>query len=87
MECPFDFIEMAGSDKKMAADIEVGTGANTVDEIPKGFKKEDIKVHDSAGNPVALGSDKVKMTGKMMIAPAAPGGQGVCLMQVYKIEK
>jgi hypothetical protein len=87
MECPFDFVEMAGSDKKMAADIEVGTGANTVDEIPKGFKKEDIKVHDSAGNPVALGSDKVKMTGKMMIAPAAPGGQGVCLMQVYKIEK
>jgi len=87
MECPFDFVEMAGSDKKMAADIEVGTGANTVDEIPKGFKKEDIKVHDSAGNPVALGSDKVKITGKMMIAPAAPGGQGVCLMQVYKIEK
>ena len=87
MECPFDFVETAGSDKKMAADIEVGTGANTVDEIPKGFKKEDIKVHDSAGNPVALGSDKVKMTGKMMIAPAAPGGQGVCLMQVYKIEK
>ena len=87
MECPFDFVETAGSDKKMAADIEVGTGANTVDEIPKGFKKEDIKVHDNAGNPIALGSDKVKMTGKMMIAPAAPGGQGVCLMQVYKIEK
>ena len=87
MECPFDFVEMSGSDKKMAADIEVGSGANTVDEIPKGFKKEDLKVRDNAGNPVALSSDKVKLTGKMMIAPAAPGGQGVCLMQVYKIEK
>ena len=87
MECPFDFVETAGSDKKMAADIEVGSGANTVDEIPKGFKKEDLKVRDNTGNPVALGSDKVKLTGKMMIAPAAPGGQGVCLMQVYKIEK
>ena len=87
MECPFDFVETAGSDKKMTADIEVGSGANTMDEIPKGFKKEDLKVRDNAGNPVALNSDKVKLTGKMMIAPAAPGGQGVCLMQVYKIEK
>jgi len=87
MECPFDFVEAAGSDKKMTADIEVGGGANTMDEIPKGFKKEDLKVRDNAGNPVALGSDKVKLTGKMMIAPAAPGGQGVCLMQVYKVEK
>lgn len=87
MECGFDFVEAAGSDKKFSADIEQGSGANTVDEIPKGFKKEDIKVRDNAGNQVALGSDKVKLTGKMSVAPAAPGGQGVCFMQVYKIEK
>lgn len=87
MECPFDFVEAAGSDKKMTADIATGSGANTVDEIPKGFKKEDLKIRDNAGSPIALGTDKVKLTGKMMIAPAAPGGQGVCLMQVYKIER
>jgi hypothetical protein len=87
MECPFDFVEAAGSEKKMTADIATGSGANTVDEIPKGFKKEDLKIRDNAGNPVGLGADKVRLTGKMMIAPAAPGGQGVCLMQVYKIER
>jgi len=87
MECPFDLFEAAGSEKKIGADIEVGTGSNTVTEIPKGFKKEDIKVRDNAGAQVNLGTDKVKLTGKMLIAPAAPGGQGVCLMQVYKIEK
>jgi len=87
MECPFDFLGSAGGERKITADIEVGSGANTVTEIPKGFKKEDIKVRNNAGNQIALGSDKVKMTGKMLIAPAAPGGQGVCLMQVYKIEK
>jgi len=87
MECPFDVSEAAGGEKKMGADIEVGSGANTVTEIPKGFKKEDIKLRDNAGNQINLGADKVKMTGKMLIAPAAPGGQGVCLMQVYKIEK
>jgi hypothetical protein len=85
MECPFDFLESAGGESKITADIEVGSGANTVTEIPKGFKKEDIKVRDNAGNQIALGSDKVKLTGKMLIAPAAPGGQGVCLIQVYKI--
>ncbi len=87
MECPFDMLESAGAQNKMAADIEVGSGANTMDEVPSGFKKEDLKVRDNAGNPVALGSDVAKFTGKMLIAPAAPGGQGVCLMQVYKIEK
>ena len=87
MECPFEMVETAGSEKKITADIEVGTGANSVTEIPKGFKKEDLKVRDNAGNQVTLGTDKVKLTGKMMIAPAAPGGQGVCLMQVYKIER
>jgi hypothetical protein len=87
MECPFDFLESTGSEKKMTADIEVGSGANTVTDIPRGFKKEDIKVRDNAGNEVNLGSDKVKLTGKMMVAPAAPGGQAVCLMQVYKIDR
>lgn len=87
MECPFDFVGSAGSEKKIGADIAVGNGGNTVTEIPKGFKKEDIKVRDNAGNEIALGSDKLKMTGKMLIAPAPPAGQGVCLMQVYKIEK
>ncbi|HEX6278582.1 MAG TPA: hypothetical protein VFZ49_01085 [Pyrinomonadaceae bacterium] len=87
MECPFDLHESASSQNKMTADVEVGSGANTMDEVPKGFKKEDLKVRDNAGNPVTLESDVVKATGKMMIAPAAPGGQGVCLMQVYKLEK
>jgi hypothetical protein len=87
MECPFDLQESATGQNKITADIEVGSGVNSMDEVPKGFKKEDLKIRDNSGNPVALETDVVKATGKMMIAPAAPGGQGVCLMQVYKIEK
>jgi hypothetical protein len=87
MECGMDLLEAAGSQNKMSADIEVGSGANTMDEIPKGFKKEDLKVRDNAGNPLGLGSDTAKFTGKMLIAPGAAGNPGVCLMQVYKIEK
>ena len=71
MECPFDFLDSPGSQTKITRDIEVGSGANTMDEVPKGFKKEDLKVRDNAGNPVGLGADVVKATGKMMIAPAA----------------
>ena len=87
MECPFELVETAGSEKTITADIEVGSGANSVTEIPKGFKKDDLKVRDNAGNQIALGTDKVKLTGKMMIAPGAAGNPGVCLMQVYKIER
>ena len=87
MECGMDLLEAAGSPNKMSADIEVGGGANTMDEVPSGFKKEDLKVRDNAGNQLTLGTDVAKFTGKMLIAPAAPGGQGVCLMQVHKIEK
>jgi hypothetical protein len=87
MDCPFELFEAAGSEKKFMADIAVGSGANTVTEIPKSFTKEDLKVRDNTGNQIALGTDRVKLTGKMSIAPAAPGGQGVCFMQVYKIER
>jgi hypothetical protein len=85
LECGFDFSDSAGGEKKMSAEIEQGSGANTVDKLPSGYKKEDIKIRDNGGNPIAL-TDKVKVTGKMSIAPAAPGGQGVCFMQVEKIE-
>ncbi|MDI1240892.1 MAG: hypothetical protein PSX80_03090 [bacterium] len=87
MECPFDFQESLAAQSKMTADIEVGSGANTMDEVPKGFKKEDLKVRDNNGNLIVLENETVKATGKMMIAPAAAGSQGVCLMQVYKLEK
>ena len=87
MECGMDLLESAGSANKMSADIEVGSGANTMDEVPKSYTKDALNVRDNAGNKLALGTDVAKFTGKMLIAPAAPGGQGVCLMQVYKIEK
>lgn len=87
MECGFDFLESAGGDKKFSADIAQGSGSNTVDKLESGFKKEDVKVRDNTGNLVALGSDKVKLTGKVTVGPATGGSQGVCFMQVYKIEK
>lgn len=87
MECGFDLLEAAGSPNKLRVDIEQGSGANTVDKLERGYKAEDIKIRDNAGNPVALDKDPVKLTGKLSVAPAAPGGQGVCFMQVNKIER
>jgi hypothetical protein len=83
MECGFDLLESAGSDKKLSADVEVGSGANTMDEVPKSYKKEDLKIRDNAGNLVALGTDQVKLTGRLSVSPDAKA----CFMQVYKIER
>jgi hypothetical protein len=87
LECGFDLLEAAGSDKKLRVDIEEGSGANTVTKLERGYKKDDIKIRDNTGLPVVLDRDTVKLTGKMSIAPPAPGGQGVCFMQVTKIER
>ena len=87
MECGFDLMEAAGSGKKLRVDIEQGSGANTVNKLERGYKAEDIKIRDNAGNPVALNTDKVKLTGKMSVVAPAGGSQGVCFMQVSKIER
>lgn len=83
MECGLDLLESAGSEKRVGADIEVGSGANTIDEIKSSYKQEDLKVRDDAGNPVAIGKDPVKVTGRLSVSPDAKA----CFMQVYKIEK
>ncbi|HEV8592782.1 MAG TPA: hypothetical protein VGQ55_11825 [Pyrinomonadaceae bacterium] len=87
LECGFDLLESAGSTNKMGAEIEEGSGSNTVTKLESGYKKSDIKVRDNSGSQIALGTDVVKATGKVSVAPAAPGGEGVCFMQVAKIEK
>jgi hypothetical protein len=82
LECGFDFSDAPGGEKKMGAEIEQGSGANTIDKLPSGYKKEDIKLRDNTGNAISL-NDKVKVTGKMSIEPK----MNVCFMQVEKIEK
>jgi hypothetical protein len=83
LECGFDLLESAGSENKLRVDIEQGNGANTVDKLERGYKKEDVKIRDNAGNQVALDSDSVKLTGKLSVSPDAKA----CFMQVYKIER
>ena len=83
MECGFTLLEAAGSDKKFNIDIEQGSGANTVDKLEKGYKKEDVRIRDNAGKQIEVGKDKVKVTGKMSVEPK----MNVCFMQVYKTER
>jgi hypothetical protein len=82
VKCGFDFLEKPGDTKTMGADITMGTGANNVEELPKSYKREDIKIHDNNGNVIDF-NDKVKLTGKIMVIPGADR----CLITVAKIEK
>ena len=83
VNCPFDVLEARGGEKRFRVDIEQGSGANTVDKLGSGFKKEDIKIRDNSGNLVSLDNDLVKVTGKLMVSPDAK----VCLVTVDRIEK
>lgn len=82
MECSFNFTENPNGDNKISAYIEQGSSANTVEELKKGFKSEDIKIRANDGNVVNL-ADKVKLTGEMNVAPDGK----VCFINVTKIEK
>lgn len=82
MECSFNLTESAGDEKKISAYIEQGTSANTVEELKSGFKREDIKIRDNAGNVINL-ADKVKVVGEMNVTPDAK----VCFINVTKIER
>lgn len=83
--CRLDFSDSANGARKMGVDIPEGSGANSIEKLPSGYKKEDIKIRDNSGNVIALG-DKVRVTGKASIAPGAGNTPGVCFMQVEKIE-
>lgn len=82
VRCSFNFTETSNSEKTMNADIERGTSANQVEELARGYKLEDIKIHANDGNLINF-SEKVKITGKINFVP----GSDRCYITVSKIEK
>jgi hypothetical protein len=82
MDCGFTFLEKPGDAKGIKADIEQGSGANTVDKLERGYKKEDIKIRDNSGNVINM-AEKVKITGEMNVTPDG----SLCFVEVDKITK
>jgi hypothetical protein len=82
MNCGLDVVASPGGKRVLGADIEEGSGADEIEKLPSGYKREDIKIHDNKGAVISL-ADKVKLTGEMSIAPDG----SVCFMKVDKIER
>jgi hypothetical protein len=86
VRCGFKVFESPG-EKGFSADIEQGSGANTVEKLQSGYKKEDIKIRDNSGNVIDI-DGKVKLVGKMNVAKNASNPEyDVCYLTVTKIEK
>jgi hypothetical protein len=87
VRCGFKLVENPTSESGFSADIEQGTGANGVEKLPSGYKKEDIKIRDDGGNIIAPGQ-KVKLVGLMNVAKNTSNPEyDVCYLTVSKIEK
>jgi len=82
MECSFNLRETPTGEKKLSAYIQTGTSANSAEQLPKGYSREDLKIRDNAGNIINL-ADKVKVTGELNTT----GDPNVCFINVTKIEK
>jgi hypothetical protein len=82
VKCGFKFTETPVSEKSISADIVEGAWANNVEKLERGYKKEDIKIHDNDGNIVNI-TEKVKITGTLNTT----GDPNVCFISVAKITK
>ncbi|HUF03474.1 MAG TPA: hypothetical protein VMM38_04790 [Aridibacter sp.] len=87
MECGMKLKAKADDKTGFTADIALGSGANTMDELPRGYQKTDIVIRHNEGGVVDLGKE-VTVTGKLSAyqSTEAPGGVG-CFVKVYKIEQ
>ena len=86
VRCGFKLLAAPTDDKGFSADIETGSGANTVEKPASGYKKEDLKVRDNSGSVINL-AEKVKVTGKIRTTKDPASNSVVCYMTVSKIEK
>jgi hypothetical protein len=87
MECGFAFKKSPDGKKGFSADIAIGSGANSMDRLERGYKKEDIVIRNNEGNTVDLGKE-VKITGDLSAyqSDTEPNGVG-CFVKVYKVEQ
>src|SRR5258706_15656756 len=44
MECSYTFSETPGEKKGFSAHLEQGSGANTVEKMKSGYRREDVKI-------------------------------------------
>lgn len=85
MECGLKFSGKAGDAEGFNADIAIGSGANTMDELPKGYKPEDIVVRGDDGNKIDLAKE-VTITGKLSAYQSTEAPKGIgCFIQAQKI--
>ena len=85
--CGLSLKQNPADEKGIPADVETGSGANTMDKLGSSYKKEDLKIRDNAG-AVVLSVDKVKVTAEVFTQPNTLNPQEtVCFLTVKKIEK
>lgn len=87
MECGLDLKKGPDSKARFSADIATGSGVNSMNDLPSGYKKSDIVIRNNDGNVIDLGKP-VKITGKLSAYQSSDAAGGVgCFVQVYKIEQ
>lgn len=83
VRCGINLKETKESEKvSISADIERGNGANEIEELKSGYRKEDVKIRANDGS-IVNPADKVKITGTINFV----SGSDRCYLTVSKIEK
>lgn len=86
MRCGLKLLETPTSEKGFTADLEQGNWANNIEQVPKNYKSENIKIRDNNSEYISM-DQKVKLVGRMNVAKSPDGKADVCYLTVTKIEK
>lgn len=84
MECGFKLKNDLKDEEGFSADVAIGTGANSMDEVERGYQKSDLAIRDDAGNKIDLGK-KVIVTGDLRSTKDPVSNDVVCYLKVLKI--
>jgi hypothetical protein len=76
--CTLDFAEMPEGESPLSPDVKVGSGRDTMRELPADFEEADFQFTAQDGTVLGL-SDQVQLSGEMSVA------SNVCLMYVDQI--
>jgi hypothetical protein len=78
--CGLNLYPKPGTGDGISANVDVGTEANQMEQLPEQYKPEDLKIHTSDGKTIGF-RDRVKISGKVTVSGTS------CWIDVSEIKK
>jgi hypothetical protein len=85
--CGLELTDKPDGDSKLDVYVEVGTGKSQMDQLPKNYGKNDLRIRDKDGRALSA-QDRVRVLGVAKHGDAVVNNSyAICYVNVQKIER